>query len=349
MNDQCYPSAITDIMLLIPGELMRKLTILFVLFVVGCDGGVNSPSAKNTPSTSQPNASQSNTSQPSVSQPSVSQPQTLVEAREGFVTKIVKEGEPQGDLDIPNGDKFRMIHYQSSVGKLAAYVTPDPRDGKKHPAIVWITGGDNNSIGDVWSPSDRSNDQSVSAFQKAGIVVMFPSQRGGNNNPGKREGFFGEVDDVIAATDHLAKLPYVDPDQIYLGGHSTGGTMAMLVGECTDRYRGIFSLGPVASVGQYGGNYVYCDPNDEKEIRLRSPIHWMHCVKKPMFVLEGEDGNWDGAIEVMAERNTNPKIQFFKIDGHDHFSVIGPLIEILAEQIVGGQVNLTQETFADLK
>ena len=29
---------------------------------------------------------------------------------------------------------------------------------------------------------------------------------------------------------------------IYLGGHSTGGTLVLLVSECTDRFRAIFSL-----------------------------------------------------------------------------------------------------------
>ena len=36
--------------------------------------------------------------------------------------------------------------------------------------------------------------------------MMFPSHRGGIDNPGQREGFFGEVDDILAA------LPYVDRD-----------------------------------------------------------------------------------------------------------------------------------------
>src|SRR5262249_22746789 len=156
-----------------------------------------------------------------------------VEARKGFVTKIVENGDPPTAPDQPDGGPFELIRYKSPVGPLAAYLIKDPGDGKKHPAIVWITGGDTNSIGDVWSPADRSNDQTASGFRKAGIVMMFPSQRGGNDNPGKREGFYGEVDDILAATDHLAALPYVDPEQIYLGGHSTGGTMVMLVGECT--------------------------------------------------------------------------------------------------------------------
>ena len=228
-------------------------------------------------------------------------------------------------------------------------MTPDPGDGLKHPAIVWITGGDNNSIGDVWSPTDRSNDQSASAFRKAGIVMMFPSQRGGNDNPGKREGFLGEVDDILAATDHLATLAYVDPQRIYLGGHSTGGTMVLMVAASTDRYRAIFSLGPVAAASQYGGNFIYCDPNDETEILLRSPLFWLHSMNSPTYVFEGATGgNWD-ACKMMLDANTNPKVQFYKIPGHDHFTLIAPLTEKLAEQIVKDQLNITQEMVSGLQ
>jgi dienelactone hydrolase len=304
---------------------MRTLALVLALIVAGCNVGTKSPS------------------------PSRYQSQTLREARQGFVTKIVRSGESVGAPDSPAGSDFELIQYESPVGALAAYVTRDPGDGNKHPAIVWITGGDCNSIGDVWSPMDRANDQSASAFRKAGIVMMFPSQRGGNNNPGRREGFYGEVDDILAATEHLARLPYVDPDQIYLGGHSTGGTMVMLVGAYSDRYRAIFSLGPVAAADQYGGEFVYCNPRDEHEIALRSPIYWLHCVKTPMYVFEGaRDGNWD-AIQQMADQNSNPQIQFFKIAGHDHFSVIAPLAEKLAQQVAQGQVSVTEQTVQGLR
>ncbi len=309
---------------------MRRLVFIFALSVIGCDTAPNSRSSSN-------------------SSPNEGQP-TLREARKGFVTKIVSLGESYGAPETPPaGSGFQLIHYQSPVGRNAAYVTADPGDGNKHPAIVWITGGDTNSIGDVWTPNERSNDQSASAFRKAGIVMMFPSQRGGNANPGRREGFYGEVDDILAATNHLAKLPYVDANQIYLGGHSTGGTMVMLVGAYSDRYRAIFSLGPVAGAAQYGGDFVYCDPNDEMEMVLRSPILWLHDVKTPMYVFEGaEDGNWD-AIELMVAENSSPHIQFFQIPGHDHFSVIAPLTEKLADQIVKGQVNITQQMLQGLR
>ena len=125
--------------------------------------------------------------------------------------------------------------------------------------------------------------------------------------------------------------------------------MVMLVAACSDRYRAIFGLGPVAAAVQYGGDFVYCDANDTEEMALRSPIFWLHCVKTPMYVFEGaENGNWD-AIQLMVDENSNPNIEFFKVPGHDHFSVIAPLTEKLADMIVKGQVDVTQVTLQGLR
>src|SRR5205085_9170374 len=134
---------------------------------------------------------------------------SLTGARNGFQTKLLRRYEKYPVLQPPP-KLFRIVHYESPVGKLAAYLTPDPNDGKKHPAIIWITGGDCNSIDQgCWREGPPSNDQSASAFRKAGIVMMFPSLRGGNDNPGSKEGFLGEADDVLAALDHLRKQEFV--------------------------------------------------------------------------------------------------------------------------------------------
>jgi hypothetical protein len=71
------------------------------------------------------------------------------------------------------------VKYESPVGKLSAYLTPDPKDGKMHPAIIWITGGDCNTIDEVWRDMPADNDQTASVYRKAGIVMMYPSLRGG--------------------------------------------------------------------------------------------------------------------------------------------------------------------------
>lgn len=46
----------------------------------------------------------------------------------------------------------------------------------------------------------------------------------------------------------------------------------------------------------------------------------------------------------MVDANENPKIGFFRISGHDHFSVIAPLVEIIADEIVAGQIKLDRQS-----
>lgn len=274
---------------------------------------------------------------------------TLAAAREGFVTTIVRDGDASGPPESPEGSEFDLVRYTSPVGDLAAYVTRDPGDGGEHPAIVWIVGGDSSTIADVWTPQPRDNDQSASAFREAGIVMMFPSLRGGNDNPGRREGFLGEVDDILAAADHLAALPYVDSERVYLGGHSTGGTLALLVAATSSRFRAVFSLGPIAATADYGGDFVYCDPTDQREMILRSPVYWLDSIETPTYVFEGGvDGTWEW-IEWMVSENENEAVRFFEVPGHDHFTVIAPLAERLAEQIVEGRLDITEEMIANLR
>lgn len=258
----------------------------------------------------------------------------LTQARTGFKTQLQWAGEPQPPLPVPPKGVFNLVRFDAPVGKLAAYVTPDPRDGKKHPAIVWITGGDSNSVSEMWEPKPRSNDQSASPYRKAGVVTMFPSLRGGNDNPGRREGYLGEVDDIVAAANYLATLPYVDPDRIYLGGHSTGGTIAMLVAESTSVFRAVFAFGPVTNPNNYGSSLIYHAPDNAKETALRSPIRWMDAVKRPLFVLEGAaDGNMQD-LQEMAKANKNPLIRFLPVPKKSHFSILTPGNELIASKIL---------------
>ena len=136
----------------------------------------------------------------------------LTKAREGFKSKLVTRSTERDPVETPPENVFHRITFDSPAGKLAAYLSTKPDDGRKRPAIIWITGGDCNSIGDIWSPAPASNDQTAAAFRQADVIMMFPSLRGGNDNPGTKEGFLGEVDDVLAAADYLAAQPSVDPN-----------------------------------------------------------------------------------------------------------------------------------------
>lgn len=271
--------------------------------------------------------------------------QTLTQARAGHTTQLAEQYQSGEPIAAPPEDVFTVVSYESPVGKLAAYVSPDPGDGQKHPAIVWITGGECNTIGDVWSPAGSDNDQTAAAYRQQGILMMFPSLRGGNQNPGVNEGLYGEVDDVIAAAEHLATLPYVDPQRIYLGGHSTGGTLALLVAECSNRFRAVFAFGPVEDVAGYGEDMLPIDLRNQKEIRLRSPGYWLHSITSPTFIIEGGDrlASNVSSLEVLQRVSTNPQVVCLAVPGKDHFSVLGPANAVIASKILqdaGEKCNL---------
>jgi dipeptidyl aminopeptidase/acylaminoacyl peptidase len=259
---------------------------------------------------------------------------SLTEARKGFKTKPHFGGGEREPLPQPPPAVFQLVRYDAPPGKLATYLTPDPKDGKKHPAIIWITGGDSNSIGECWQERPPENDQSAAAYRKAGIVMMFPSLRGGNDNPGVKEGFLGEVDDVLAAADFLSKQEYVNPKRIYLGGHSTGGTLVLLTAECSDRFRAVFSFGPADDVSHYPPDFTPFDTFDEREVALRSPGNWLHSIKGPVFVFEGtEEGNLDSLL-TMKRATNNPKVQFYPVRGATHFSILAPTNRLIAQKIL---------------
>lgn len=270
----------------------------------------------------------------------------LVKARRGFRTKLVKKGSKEGPPDKPPTDVFQLIKYRAPLGQFSAYVTPDPKDGKRRPAIVWITGGDCNSIGDVWGADEPGNEQSASEYRKAGIVMMFPSLRGGNDNPGAREGFLGEVDDVLAAADYLAAQTYVDPKRIYLGGHSTGGTLVLLVAASSSRFRAVFSFGPVGDPSDYGGQFVYCSLSDKTEIGLRSPVKWLAEVKTPTFVFEGsEEPANTSALDQLRGANTNPLVKIYKVARADHFTVLGPVNRVIVPKVLSDKADSVRIAF----
>lgn len=270
---------------------------------------------------------------------------SLSTARQNFHTRLLRQQIEKIPADVAPSQVFLTIKYPAPAGDLAAYLTPDPRDGTKHPAIIWITGGDCNSIGDVWSDAPRENDQTAAAYRKAGIVMMFPSLRGGNDNPGIKEGFLGEVDDVLAAAEFLKQQPYVDPARIYLGGHSTGGTLALLAAECSSQFRAVFAFGAVEDVSGYGSRsgFVPVSFRDRQEIRLRSPGYWLASIQSPTWALEGTGGNIS-SLRAMAKKSTNPKIHFVEINGSDHFATLAPINELIAQQILrdtGADCNIT--------
>ena len=273
---------------------------------------------------------------------------SFAEAHDAFRTTLVREENDDYPIPAPPEGVFDLVSFPSKVGELAAYVSSDPGDGEKHPMIIWIVGGWGNGIDDFpWVYPERDDDQTGSAFWQSGILTMYPSFRGGNGNPGCYEALFGEVDDIVSAYEYAASLPYVDTDRIYLGGHSTGGTRALLASEYTDKFRAVFCFGAVDEIKYHNNSQFTFDTDNVDEHVMRSPIYWLDNVKSPTFLVEGRDGNSEN-LERIQEVSENDNIHCYVIDGEDHFSVLAPATRLIAEKILEDTgdvpaITITQE------
>jgi hypothetical protein len=267
--------------------------------------------------------------------PAPAKQMSLAEARRGFQTKLSRREASGEPLPMPPPTLFLPVTFEAPPGNLAAFLSPDPRDSKKHPAIIWITGGDSNTLDDgFWKKGSVNGDQTASGFREAGIPMMFPTLRGGNRNPGVREGFFGEVDDVLAAAEYLAKQPFIDPQRIYLGGLSNGGTLVLLVAASSARFRAVFAFGAVDDVAGYSPEYLPFDTSNPREFELRSPIRWLQAMRVPVFVFDGTVQSNLDALRAMERASSNPKIRFHAVQGADHVSVLAPTARLIAPKIL---------------
>lgn len=273
----------------------------------------------------------------------------LVGLRASFKTSLPEAGQTAGaPSPKPPVGVLERVEYQAPLGKNAAYVTP-VRKGPKRPAVLWIAGGFDWGIDEgSWVSGPPDNDQSAAVFREAGLVLMHPSLRGCDANPGRREYFLGEVDDILAAAEYLAKRPDVDPTRIYLGGHSTGGTLALLAAESTARFRAVFAFGAVGRVSTYGDR-IPVKASQHDEIRVRSPLDFLSSIVTPTFIIEGSEGNvqW---FPFMRRAAGSAPVHFIPLLGLNHFNVLRPMSALIAKKMLAdtGPVASFQFTDAEL-
>jgi dienelactone hydrolase len=150
---------------------------------------------------------------------------------------------------------------------------------------------------------------------------------------------------VVAAAAFLAQQPGVDPQRIYLGGHSTGGTLVLLTAEYSSRFRAVFAFGPIDDVRRYGGQFLPPGLTDMTEIKLRSPIYWLDSVKQPTFVFEGAVAPSNAvAVTSLQSASKNPAVHFYLIPGATHFSTLAPTNKLITQKILadtGSETNIT--------
>ncbi len=255
-----------------------------------------------------------------------------LKARQGFRTQLVAVAfDADGPLKPLRG--FERVRYASPAGKLAAYLSKNPGGKNRYPAVVWAHGG----FGGAGCGRSK-------IFRERNIVMLCPSWRGENDNPGRYEMFYGELDDALAAVRYLESVPYVDPDRIYFAGHSTGGTISLLVAASTSRVRAVFALGgapdmrAVVADGGYGNTPF--DESRDDEIRLRSPIEFVNEMLVPTFYFEGAESGYAADAKRMAEvaDSHGRAVHSYILAGGDH-NIVEPVLNSIAQAIADDKID----------
>ncbi|MCO6047789.1 prolyl oligopeptidase family serine peptidase [Aeoliella sp. ICT_H6.2] len=276
---------------------------------------------------------------------------SLLEQRSGFATQLVpSDYNPVGPAPEPPPNVFRTVHYDSPAGSLVAYLTPKPRDQRRRPALVWAHGGFGGIDTWLWEQQPAGDDQSVRQFLNRELVVMCPSWRGENDNPGEFEFLYGEVEDLIAAGEYVAQLPYVDPQRVYVGGHSNGATLAMLAAECDSPFRAALVFGGDAdlelAIAQGDYKVLPFNPYRERETVLRSPDCFAPSIRIPVLCFEGSGSSGAEPLRQLAMFTNNEHIplEVCVIEQGGHFDILRPLKPWLAEKLltdIGEECSLT--------
>lgn len=247
------------------------------------------------------------------------QTQDYADARKTFKTSLLQKGPaPQSGLMGNRPAEASEVLYTSGGLKLKAWVNrPAPGPGLK-PGVLFLHGGF--AFGaDDW-------DQ-CKPFRDAGFVTMTPTVRGENGQSGSYSMFYDEVDDVIAAAELLAKTPGVDPNRIFVCGHSVGGTLAMLAAMTSKRFKGCASFSGSPDQVQWSKAeeiVVPFDRNNMTEMSMRSPLAFPKSFKCPARLYFGDaELPFKFSTRELAKKATAAglDVQAVEVPG-DHFSSV---------------------------
>ena len=280
---------------------------------------------------------------------------SLARLRAAQQTFLEKKTKSEDALEKPPQDApFELVQYPTEIGEMWAYLSSEKvknqeaKPPAKKPAIVWLTGGvpPAGPGSYLWEETQLENEQSARIYRLNGITMMFPTVRGTiKENPGHHEWFYGEVDDVVSACEFLAQRPEVDPERIYVGGHSGGGTLALLVAASTTKVAGVISFGPSEK------DYESKDRPyrlSEREQQLRWPIKHLHRIKVPTYVVGGEYQD-QPSLQSLSKANENPLVKFYSIEGADHFNVLHPVNVLFADAILKSKDGVLKIPKKDLQ
>lgn len=204
----------------------------------------------------------------------------------------------------------------------------DPK--KKYPLILNVHGGPQSQ----WTDGLRGDWQ---VYPGSGYVVAFPNPHG---STGYGQEFTAEIskdwggkvyEDVMAVTDSLAKIPWIDENRMGAMGWSYGGYMMMWLEGHTNGFKAIASMMGVYNLTSFYGTteelwFPQWDlggtPWDSDLYEKWSPSNFVKNFKTPCLVITGEKDfrvNFTESLQFFTDlqkMGVPSRLIVFENDGH---------------------------------
>jgi len=197
----------------------------------------------------------------------------------------------------------QVISYKSFDGKTISALLWIPfnlkRDGS-NPALVLPHGGPTGQSGDYWSPR-------VAAFVSRGYVCVEPNVRGSTGygmefqKANYKDLGGGDLQDEVYAAKFLEATGYVDRKKIGITGGSYGGFMTLMaIGKTPEVWGAAVELYGIIDwmtmlqhsdpmLQQYEQSLLGDPVKDRAAYDATSPITYIHNVRAPLLVLQGDN------------------------------------------------------------
>lgn len=261
---------------------------------------------------------------------------TYVEEWRSFKTDLVRKEKSfqKGDDLTKSKNGIVPVVYRSDGMKLRALLVKGPLEkGKRKPALVYLHGGFALSYGQM---------ERVKLFTDAGFVVLAPSWRGENGNPGYFEAFFGEVRDAKAAIRWISKQDYVDPDRIYAFGWSVGGGIALNLSlhgdvplKLTGSSAGLYDLDLIKAWATEDDYIKFpYDYRNERENYFRLPIYNLRQMVRPHITYIGKEDGYSQSKALVdgLYKGLETKFKLVEVPG-DHMSSVAEAMRLFIKEI----------------
>ncbi|HZP17508.1 MAG TPA: S9 family peptidase [Terriglobales bacterium] len=230
----------------------------------------------------------------------------------------------------------QIVHYKTFDGKTISAFLWMPfnlRPDASNPALVLPHGGPTGQMLDYWNPE-------VAAFVSRGYVCIAPNVRGSTGygiefqKANYKDLGGGDLQDEVYAAKFLEATGYVNPKKIGITGGSYGGYMTLMaVGKTPDVWAaGVELFGIInwfsmlqhedPELQEYEKSLLGDPEKDRKIYEDASPITYIHNVKAPLLVLQGENDprvpkeEAEQVVESLRKDGKIVDVHYYPNEGH---------------------------------